>query len=309
MSVQATGFTQAVQISQVVMPKFCDLRVRFMQLKTLESGAVGRRLPFFLLLTIGSALAVIHVVLVERSGDESLVPLSLMFWLSVGMLVWQKRHKLVLKSDAISIALGIVLLTGFLIKGIQAPTFNYLAVGPFIVTLGLTLLISGWRYLMQYRSELILMFLFGIPKVLLWPIVDIREPTARFSTLILHCLGFDALQTGTIIALPTGSVDVLQDCSGLNGMLYLLAISGLFLVILPLNGVKQYFVPLMGIAFAFSFNAARVSFLAIMAALPNPEHFQNWHSTSVFSLGALGLFCGMYCLLLWCEKRVKIKRT
>ena len=183
------------------MPKFCDLSVQFMQLKTLESSVVGRQLPFFLMLIIGSALAAIHVVLVERSGDQSLLPLSLLFWLSAGMLVWQKRHKLILKSDALSISLGVSLLAWFLMMGIQTPTDNYLAAGPFILTLGLTLLVSGWRYLMQYRSELILMFLFGIPKVLLWPIVDIREPTARFSTLILNCLGFDAFQTGRIIYL------------------------------------------------------------------------------------------------------------
>ena len=45
-----------------------------MRLKVLESDSVGRRLPFFLLFTIGSALAGIHIVLAERSGDESLVP-------------------------------------------------------------------------------------------------------------------------------------------------------------------------------------------------------------------------------------------
>ena len=193
--------------------------------------------------------------------------------------------------------------------GIQAPTDNYLAAGPFIATLGLTLLMSGWRYLNQYRSELILMFVFGIPKVLLWPIVDIRETTARFSALILNNLGFDTLREGVIITLPTGSVEVIQDCSGLNGMLYLLAMSGLFLVMLPLKGIKQYFIPPMGVTIAFLFNGARVSFLALMAADPNPERFEAWHNTSVFSLGALGLFCGIYCLLLWRERQVNIKRA
>ncbi|MEM9006026.1 MAG: cyanoexosortase A [Cyanobacteria bacterium P01_F01_bin.86] len=197
----------------------------------------------------------------------------------------------------------------FLVVGIQAPTASYLAIGPFMATLGLALLVSGWRHLMQYRSELGLMFVFGIPKVLLWPIVDLRETTARFASLILNFLGFNALQEGVIISLPTGSVEVIQDCSGLNGMLYLLAISVLLLVMLPLKGTKQYFTPLLGITIAYCFNGIRVAWLAIMAANPDPAKFNAWHSTSIFSLGALGLFCGMYCLLLWQEKRAKFKAT
>lgn len=274
-----------------------------MWLTALENSSVGKHLSRFLPLTMGSALAAIHIVLVARSDDESLLPFSLLFWLSVGMLMWQKRRSLVWKSDLISVLVGIALLAWFLGWGLQAPTENYLAAGPFIAILSLTIFMSGWRCLRQYRSELTLMFLFGVPKVLLWPIVDLRETTARFSSLILNCLGFDVLREGTIITLPTGSVEVIQDCSGLNGMLYLLAMSGLLLVMLPLKGMKQYFAPLIGIAIAFVFNGARVSFLAIMAADPNPERFQAWHSTSIFSLGALGFFCGLYCLVLWLEKR------
>ncbi|MGF1536687.1 MAG: cyanoexosortase A, partial [Elainellaceae cyanobacterium] len=206
----------------------------------------------------------------------------------------------------LSILLGLALLIATLWVGPQLEPERYLAAAPFFMLLGLLLFSSGWRNIMQYRQELLLMFMFGIPKVLLWPIADLRGVTASFSTRLLQLLNFNAVQEGRLIHLPLGSVEVIRDCSGLNGMLYLLAISTLFLVMMPVKGVKRYSIPVLGTAIAFLFNGVRVCFLAIMAADPDPERFDAWHSTSIFSLGALAAFTAIYCSILWYEKRQSV---
>lgn len=269
----------------------------------------GLKIPFFALPAMGGAIAAIHIGLVLESNDESLIPLSLLFWLSVGALIWQKRHCLELHSDTFSVMLGGLLLGVFLFWGFANSTDSYLAAGPFAATLGVAIVCSGWRRLMQYRSELLLMFMFGVPKALLWPVLDLRETTARFSTAMLHLANFDVLRDGRVISLPTGAVEVIQDCSGLNGVLYLLSIGTLLLIMVPLKGTKQYLVPIVGVAIAYIINGVRVAFLAIIAANPDPALFQKWHGTSIFSLAALGLFCTIYCLLLWQENHAVAKRS
>ncbi|MDB9527239.1 cyanoexosortase A [Oscillatoria sp. CS-180] len=278
-----------------------------MKLNTISTSHLSKtQIPFFVLAVMGAASAAIHVGLVAQSNDDSLLPLSLLFWLSAGSLIWQKRHQLTLHTNALSMLAGGVLIAIFLAWGIKAPTDNYLAAGPFIATVGLAVFCSSWRNLTQYRAEFILMFMFGIPKVLLWSVIDLRGITARLSTAMLQAASFDVLRDGRIISLPTGSVEVIHDCSGLNGILYLLSMSALLLIMAPIQGTKRYLVPLMGVAIAFLFNGVRVAFLAIMAADTDPQRFQHWHGTSIFSLGALGFFCAIYCLILWREKREAI---
>ena len=248
-------------------------------------------------------MAIFHIGLVFASDDGSLLPLSVLFWLSTGTLIWQKRSRIQFQASWSAQILAAALFVALLLIGLQAPADNYLAAMPFIAMIAFALGTTGWRFWVQYKPELLLMFMFGIPKVILWPIADLRGITARFTTMLLQLGQFAPVRDGNVIHLPTGSIDVVQDCSGLNGILYLLAMSALLLVMLPLHNSKRYWVPFIGVVVAFFTNGLRVAFLAIMAAHPDPTKFDAWHGSSAFSLGALGVFVGVYCLMLWRDQQ------
>ncbi|MEM9220396.1 MAG: cyanoexosortase A [Cyanobacteria bacterium P01_F01_bin.150] len=276
-----------------------------MNMHTLLKRSDMRHLPAFIVLALGAIAATMHLFWVDRLGDESLIPLSIIFWLSVGILIWQRRQTIEIEKVNVASLLGSSLLVLFVILGFQSLTDAYAAGSPFIAMLGIALLSAGLQCFRQYRSELLLMFFLGVPRALLWSTLDLRETTAKFSTMLLNLSRFDAIRENQFIHLPNGSVEVIQDCSGLNGILYLIAMSVLFLIMLPIKGWKRYFVPLVGIGIAFLSNGARVAFLAVAAASPDPKVFEFWHGTSMFSLGALGVFCAVYFIFLQQERSLK----
>lgn len=253
------------------------------------------------LLAIATSLIAIHLTLISRANDASLLGTSALFWLAVASLVWAKQDNLILSSRTVASFCGISLVSLVLIKSAFVFEYDYfLRLSPLLSTIGVALLASGFKGLKQYWQELlILCFLIPSPGAIAL-VIDISTFTAQFATVILWYAGFDVVQQGVFVNLPTGSVEVYPGCSGIESMLQMLGLAVLFLVIFPTNRQDKICLPILAIAIAFAVNGFRVALMAVLAASSDSQALYYWHKgdgSLIFSTISV-LILGCYCLCL-----------
>lgn len=255
----------------------------------------------FWLLGISATLIAIHLTLISRANDDSLLGTCVLFWLAVSSMVWSKQDSLNLNSGFFSSLWGLFLITLVLFKSAFIFQYDYfLRFSPLLSALGIALLASGIKGLKQYwRELLILCFLVPSPGAIAL-LIDISTFTAQFTTVILWYLGFDVVRQGVFIHLATGSVEVYPGCSGIESMLQMLGLAVLFLVIFPTNKQDKIFVPILAIFTAFIVNGFRVALMAVLAASSEPQSLHYWHKgdgSLIFSTLSVAIL-GLYCLFL-----------
>lgn len=257
----------------------------------------------FWLLGIAAGLTAIHLTITWKSDNSDLLGMSVLFLAAVCSLIRKKQNTLNLETGIISGLLGATIIAFVLFKS-TAPIgkfpdlhdkFSYTF--PLVSGIGLGLLASGLKGLKQYGKELTLLFCLGVPHAIVPSLVDISLLTAKFSTTLLWCLGFNVDREGVYIILPAGSVEVYSGCSGMVAILYLWALSALFLVMFPLNLSQKILVPIVATLLAFVVNGGRVALMAVLVASSNEEAFDFWHTGSGSQLFAMtsvlifSLFC------------------
>ncbi len=262
------------------------------------------------LLGIAAGLMAIHLTLVLHRGSPDLQAISLLFWFVVASLVWGKREHLNLESGVFPSVLGLIIIGAVLLKSATLPTSNFLGVSPFISGVGLTLLASGFRGFRLYWQELLILFFLGVPKVLLWPVIDISELTARFSTFILWYSGFEVYRRGFEVIMPGGGVNVNMGCSGFTGMFYLLGFAVMFLILFPLKKLQNKILVLgSSLVIAFVVNGVRVAIMALFANAQDDEGLQYWHvgdGSLIFMMISVGLF-GLLCWFLLRQEEPEVE--
>ena len=260
--------------------------------------------PQFWLIAIAGGIATINASLIWRSdADPNQLILSLLCWFAVATLLWEKRHKLILRSDIFSSFLGFSLLGFILLRSLWMTSFdNLFHFIPFIAAIGLVLLASGANRLHQYWQEILIIFAFSIPVELLINRIGILALyTANFASLILTYLGVEFYREGVNIILANGkAVEVAAGCSGWESIFPLLKLSVLFLVMFPTKTIQKILIPLAAVAIAFAVNGVRVAILAILHAYTTEATFKYWHigtGSQVFFLTSTLLFGG-FCYLI-----------
>ena len=189
-----------------------------------------KNLPFWLL-SLAAGLIVLHLNLTWRSDNNNLLSCSLLFWLTISYLVWEKRDRLNLASDIFSSFCGLFLITLVLVKSTHLFGDDvFLRISPFLSVLGLGLLASGVKGVKQYWRELLLWGFIAAPWASIYLVIDLSLLTAKFTTFVLWLLGFDVSRQGVLVILPTGSIEVYDGCSGLKMILQLLGIALIFVL-------------------------------------------------------------------------------
>ncbi len=258
------------------------------------------KIPVRVLWVMSAALAAIFLHLNVRAETYSHLALSITFMAAAYSTLSDKKGKLQLNSNLISIVFGIALLGGLLAKSAGTPGEKFVGFFPLLGFIAIGALASGLRGLGQYRQELIVFFFLGLPRLALAIIPNLLAPvTAAFSTFLLWYTGVQVvLIDKNIIRLPNGGVEVVPSCSGLNLMLYMLGVSVLFLVLFPTRNSQKVLLPIAAMALGFFVNAIRVALLAILSTHPDKNAFEYWHSQGgalIFVCIAVLLF-GSLCL-------------
>ncbi|MEM8806977.1 MAG: cyanoexosortase A [Cyanobacteria bacterium P01_G01_bin.38] len=258
----------------------------------------------YLLLIAGIGLIVIHLTLVSRANDDSLLANSFLYWLAIGSLVWSKRAALRFGSDLLSSLFALSLLGLVLLKSAFMVGYDpFLRVAPFVSALGLALLASGLRGVGQYWKMLLVLVFLTPPPTVLTQIVNLSPVTAKFSAALLWYSGFDVVRQGTYVLLPKGGIEVVAGCSGVENMAHLLGLSVLFLLLFEIRRADRVWVPIVAVMLAYLVNGVRVALMAYLVAAHGKNVFEYWHKgegSLLFSMFTVALFAG-FCWFLMCR--------
>jgi cyanoexosortase A len=267
------------------------------------------RQPQFWLLAIAAGLVAIHLTIVGKVETGDLFGISLIYWLAVASLIWEKRDQLVWQSNLSASICGSFLLLIILFKSILPYVDSkFLYAAPFISGLGVALIASGFNHLKQYWQELLILFCLVINKITIAFLnsINMAEHTAKFSTLLLWYLGFEVEREGVNIILPNQVIEVYTACSGVEAIAQMEALSLLFIIMFPLSLAKKIIVPVVAMLIGFVVNCIRVVIMSLLAANSQQEAFKYWHEgdgSLVFSLISALIFAGFCYLLLKSENR------
>jgi cyanoexosortase A len=255
------------------------------------------------------------MTLLWKLGDIAHFWMSIVFWLAVGSLVWDKQDILKQsegKSDLLSIVAGTILIAFILFKSamVSSKFDPFLRIAPFLSGLGLSLIAVGFQDLKQYWRELVILFFHGIPSVITSPIVDIiTSITAKAAYYSLWYVGFNVTREGNYVALPTGRVFVNGGCSGMEAMNYLLGLSVVCLLMFPTKQNKALVIA-VAVACGFIINVFRVAGMALLVASNRLDLFKYWHEgegSLVVGMVAVTLFGIFYQYML--KRDGKISQT
>lgn len=267
----------------------------------LHSVAIAKlKLPQYWLLGTGIGLIAIHLSLVWKSNNSSLLGTSILFWTAVAFLIWEKRNNLNLESDIFSSFFGMWLIAMLLLKSASMTSFGgFLYFSPSIYAFSCALLASGFKGLKQYGGELLALFVLGFPKLLPISLIDISPLTAKMSAFLLWYTGFDVARSGVYIDLSSSSksIEVASGCSGIEQIFHMLGLGILFIIIFPLNWLQKLTLPVLAAIIGFVVNAARVALMVLILKEDNQQAFAYWHHGdgslifSTFAVSVFGLFC------------------
>ena len=263
---------------------------------------------------IATGLVTLNMTLLWKQGDIAHFWMSIVFWLAVGSLLWEKQGILKQsegKSDVLSRVAGTILIAFILFKSamVSSRYDPFLRMAPFLSGLGLLLIAVGFQDLKQYWRELVILFFHGIPSVITSPLGDIiTSITAKFAYYSLWYVGFNVTSEGNYVALPTGRVFVDGGCSGMEAMNYLLGLSVVCLLMFP---TKQNKALVIGVAVACGFiiNSFRVAGMALLVASNRLDLFKYWHEgegSLVVGMVAVVLFGIFYQYMLKRDRKISL---
>jgi cyanoexosortase A len=257
--------------------------------------------PQYTLLGLATCLFSIYFVLVWRAGALTHLGVSGLFLLAAITLVWENHPNYQYRHDRMASLLALLLIVGMLWLGIEVTPHEHLPLRlfPFISALAVALLASGFQGLLQYRRELAIMFVLGLPSLLI-SVIDISGLTARIAAFLLRWNGFQVSQTGVTLSLPVGTTVVHSGCSGLESIAYLLGIAVICLTLYPVERVKQIIALLTAVLSGLGINSLRVAIMATLASPHEQEALLYWSEGDgavICSAIAVGLFGLIYWLL------------
>lgn len=259
--------------------------------------------PRGMLAAIAVCIAAMHIIYIWQADDTELFGTSVLLWAAVGTLLWEKRDRLQLESDALSSTVGAGLLALVVLRSFSLAGYH-LRLSPIMAFLGLCLLATQARRLGVYWRELLILTLLALGTIfrIALEAIDLPTLTATFSTFSLWYAGFDVTREGTFIILPQGRVEVYGACSGVASVIQMFNIAVLFNLLMPVAWWKRGVATLVAVTTGFVVNAGRVGVMAYLVAANNREAFDFWHegdgSTIFFVISVLlfAAFCWAFIL-------------
>lgn len=244
---------------------------------------------------LGLGLVGLHGVLIIRvTGNLDQLVFSLVFWGAIMAQIRQSFPLRLRQSHGIQM-LGIAFLALLGLKSlpITATESAFVRLFPLLALAGWSLLIRQGQNVDRWKSWALVVALSVPPRALplvLETVLDrpIRVATAAAAAFGLHVLGFDVVQQGSLIQIPSGTVDVEFACTGaaLLGLLWQVSV----LLAVVTSGAKLGRLMRWSVAIAALLSTVRVAIMA--ATVGNDALFQFWHGSSggqLFTLIALAI--------------------
>lgn len=241
-------------------------------------------------LALSSCLTAIYFTLIWIADDVGHLTISILVYVCVSTLLWEKRKQLLFELDWLSCTVGWLLIAWVFGSSTQETNEYFVRLIPFVSGLAIALITAGWRQLKQLWQPLLLLFVLSVPSVLAYYFVDIAPLTAKASALMLWYLGFDVKVHGIIIGLAGSKpIEVVYDCSGIDMVLYMLTLSFIGLTMFPTTGFRRAIFPFLSVVLGFLLNGIRIAMLTLFNS-SNQEAFNRWHTgTGSYTFALIGV--------------------
>ncbi len=236
------------------------------------------------------------------TGNLDRVITDSLFYGAIGYLLWQRKNKIKFKSDLLSSFLGTILITVVIIKSLTLFSFEnkLIFLIPFLTTISLSLLASGFSGLGQYKQELFLTGVVFFPQevigIFLEKLFSITILNTKVATYFLYYIGFNVASQGNQIFLSVPDLGqfkaiVNYSCSGIPMIILLLKLSLLLICFFPFSNKKCILIPIASVSIGFMLGVIRVCILTLL--IPHPISFDYWHGndgSQIFSTLAIMIF-------------------
>jgi len=270
--------------------------------------AVPPATPRNLWLLLAAAIATQNLGVFQSSQSEHTTVYALLVWGGALICMEDQLEELDPDAGAVGMVLGTLLL--LLVMARTAMVLNadgsLFLLAP-LAGLGLALLARPIRQLWRLRDSLLCLMLipaFGVLTKLI-PERPMSVLTARMSSFWLSILGFDNIVRDRTVMLPTGGVEVLPACNGVDMIAQVICVSIIFLLAFPIRSRLSRIVllasaPLIGLAC----NTIRIAVLALCVSAgqgkgtPLFRFFHDDLGSLLFSGVAVFVFGSLYMRLL-----------
>lgn len=270
-----------------------------------------RKLSFddhrFWLLTITGLLIAFNLCLTKYNS------IYLLFWCTAIAITWRNRNRLDFNSGFYSTAIGLVIISWLLFRGVVTNhQLDLIArMYPIFSVVGIYLLASKVSRIGQYWREIVIVSLTGIPTEhiasVLLPVAQVSILDAKISRLMLWYVGFDVAQKDNLVILPTGTISIAGACSTFD-LLGLLWQSCLVICLyFSLKRNQQLLLFVLSTIIAFGVNGIRLCLMALLVANKNTSAFDYWHGSAgaeIFTTVAILILAAVYWLAIARHQKV-----
>jgi exosortase/archaeosortase family protein len=176
-----------------------------------------------------------------------------------------------------------------------------------VILVGIVLSTWGLNFFKRYPRPIFLLLLSIYPGIYFLPAYIWQALTpervmdhikAWSVNLVLQAVGYPSSVDGTLVKLPTGSVDIGWGCNGFDLMVLMLMTSLLMGMAYRLKGFQILIISCLGCVLAFTFNTARIALLAISVAYWDERAFDFWHDGWGGQIFSAVMFTAFYYLLI-----------
>ena len=272
---------------------------------------------FFLVCFVNIALFYLSISWRVAASLDRVITESI-FYGAIFYLLWRRKNNLKFNLDLPTSLVGTVLIIVVVLKSLTLFSFEdkFICLIPFLSTLGLALLTSGFSGIGQYKKELFLTGVLFFPEEVigmsLEKFVSVTVLNAKFSTYFLYYFGFNVTNQGTQVSLLLPDLGYFKaivnySCSGMPMIILLLKLALLITCLFNFNRQQYLLIPLVSVFIGFILGVIRVCILTLL--IPYPTSFDYWHGdkgAQIFSTLAMIIFSGFaYWLIQKREDAIK----
>jgi exosortase len=213
-----------------------------------------------------------------------------------GYIIWNRREELKnIEKNQSQIGL-IIFIIGIILYGISSlKTIRFISGISLIITIfGLISYLYGFKLINKIKFPL-LFLIFMIPL----PIIDLVAPPAQAisavgASNVANFVGLPVVRDGYILNTPGGAFEVAVECSGLNSLISLIALSTIYAFILEGGLLMKMSVLFSSIPIAMAGNILRITSVLIIGNKYGTDaaigYFHQFSSLLLFSVALIGLF-------------------
>jgi cyanoexosortase A len=270
--------------------------------------AIPPATPRNLWLLLAAAVATQNLGVFQTSQSEHVTVYALLVWGGALICMEDQLEDLDPRPGVLGLLLGTILLLAVMARtALVLHSDGILYILAPLAGLALAMLSTPFKQLGRLRDSLLCLMLipaFGLLMKLI-PERPMSLLTARLSSFWLSILGFDNVVRDRTVMLPTGGVEVLPACNGVDTIAQVIGVSIIFLLAFPIrSGLSRISLliaaPLIGLAS----NTIRIAVLALCVAFgqgKGSQLFSFFHDdlgSLLFSGIAVFIFGSLYLRLL-----------